>query len=157
MKIASATTTDIAPLAALWHNGWHEAHAALVPPDLKALRVPAEFRARVTAHLSDTFVARSNGQISGFVMVQDDELYQLYAAPTARGNGTAQDLIAFGEAQIAARYPIAWLACTVGNDRAARFYDKSGWTRDGVIDLALETSAGPFLLPVWRFEKDVTA
>lgn len=156
MRIAPATAADIGPLAALWHDGWHEAHGGLVPPGLTALRVAQEFDDRTAAHLVDTSVAWSDGQIVGFVMVQDDELYQLYTAPAARGTGAAQALIAHGEVQIAARYPTAWLACTVGNDRAARFYGKTGWVRMGVIDLALETSAGPFVLPVWRFEKDVS-
>ena len=155
MRIAPATRADIGPLAALWHDGWHEAHAALVPTALTALRTPAEFRARVTAHLGDTSVGWVNGEIAGFVMVQDDEIYQLYATPAARGTGAARALIAHGITQIAARYPRAWLACTVGNDRAARFYEKSGWARVGMIDLPLETSAGPFPLKVWRFEKDV--
>ncbi len=157
MRIAAATRADIGPLAGLWHDGWHEAHAALVSAALTALRTPAEFQARVTAHLSDTSVAWMNGEIVGFVMVQDDEIYQLYTTPAARGTGAAQTLIAQGAAQIAVRFPRAWLACTVGNDRAARFYEKSGWAKLGIIDLPLETSAGPFPLNVWRFEKEVTA
>ena len=65
MRIAAATRADIGPLAALWHDGWHEAHAALVPTALTALRTPAEFRARVTAHLGDTSVGWVNGEIAG--------------------------------------------------------------------------------------------
>jgi hypothetical protein len=51
---------------------------------------------------------------------------------------------------------IAWLACAIGNDRAARFYEKSGWCRVGVVTYEAETSAGTFPLQVWRYEKRLT-
>jgi hypothetical protein len=50
-------------------------------------------------------------------------------------------------------FDIAWLACAIGNDRAARFYEKSGWRR--VITYQAETSAGTFPLEVWRYEKNL--
>jgi hypothetical protein len=47
----------------------------------------------------------------------------------------------------------AHLGCAIGNDRAARFYEKTGWRRAGVVPEMVETSAGPFRLSVWRYEK----
>ena len=47
----------------------------------------------------------------------------------------------------------AWLACAIGNDRAARFYEKRGWHRAGTMMNMAETSDGPFQLEVWRYEK----
>jgi hypothetical protein len=52
-------------------------------------------------------------------------------------------------------FNIAWLACAIGNDRAARFYEKSGWRRVGVVAYQAETSVGTFPLEVWRYEKNL--
>ena len=60
------------------------------------------------------------------------------------------------EAQLAARgIAKPWLACAVGNVRAARFYEKSGWRRAAVVTVESETSDGPFPLEVWRYEKEL--
>jgi len=47
----------------------------------------------------------------------------------------------------------AWLACAIGNMRAARFYEKCGWQRLGTMMNPLETTEGIFSLEVWRYEK----
>jgi ribosomal protein S18 acetylase RimI-like enzyme len=47
----------------------------------------------------------------------------------------------------------AWLACAIGNDRAARFYEKSGWRLASTEVNLAETSSGPFPVEVWRYEK----
>ncbi|MBI1418803.1 MAG: GNAT family N-acetyltransferase [Limimaricola sp.] len=153
MKIVPASAADIAPVAALWHDGWHEAHAAIVPPELVALRVPAEFQDRTAAHIGQTHVGLIDGELVGFVTVEDDEIYQLFVAPAARGTGAARALIVHGEGLIAKHHDRAWLACTVGNSRAAHFYQKSGWTLAGEEDLLVETGDGPFPVRVWRYEK----
>jgi hypothetical protein len=44
----------------------------------------------------------------------------------------------------------------VGNHRAARFYEKSGWRLAGTVVDPAETSSGPFPLEVWRYEKRLT-
>jgi hypothetical protein len=48
---------------------------------------------------------------------------------------------------------VAWLACAIGNERAARFYEKRGWMRAGNMINELETPGGRFRLKVWRYEK----
>jgi hypothetical protein len=53
-------------------------------------------------------------------------------------------------------FEIAWLACAIGNDRAARFYKKSGWRRVGILTYQAETSDGTFPLQLWRYEKKLT-
>ena len=91
-------------------------------------------------------------------MLKDDELYQLFVAPEARGGGVAATLMDDGEARLAARgHVTAWLACAIGNERAARFYRKRGWIYVGPFVSRLETSAGPFDLKVWRYEKRLAA
>jgi RimJ/RimL family protein N-acetyltransferase len=49
----------------------------------------------------------------------------------------------------------AWLACAIGNDRAARFYEKHGWHHAGIMVNRLETIRGEYLLEVWRYEKSL--
>jgi len=41
----------------------------------------------------------------------------------------------------------------VGNDRAARFYEKQGWHRAGSVVIDVELPAGVWPLEVWRYEK----
>jgi ribosomal protein S18 acetylase RimI-like enzyme len=87
----------------------------------------------MAAGLSEVRVAGPPGAPLGFCMLKGDELYQIYVAAEARGSDVAAALLADGEARLAARgVPVAWLACAIGNHRAARFYEKSGWQRIGI-------------------------
>ena len=89
-------------------------------------------------------------------MLKNDELYQLYVSRQSRGAGVAAALIADAEARLAL-YGVrkAWLACAIGNERAARFYEKSGWHRVGSMTSILATANGPFSLAVWRYEENL--
>ena len=90
----------------------------------------------------------------GFSVLKGDELYQLFVSAQARGSGVAAALIADAELRFRANgVETAWLACAIGNERAARFYQKCGWHRVGTMLNQVETSAGTFPLDVWRYEK----
>jgi RimJ/RimL family protein N-acetyltransferase len=66
-------------------------------------------------------------------------------------------LIADAEARLSENgVETAWLACAIGNERAARFYEKCGWHRAGTMINHLETSKGTLPLEVWRYEKSLT-
>jgi ribosomal protein S18 acetylase RimI-like enzyme len=81
-------------------------------------------------------------------------VYQFYVAEAARGTGVASALMADAEATLAARgVDTAWLACAIGNDRAARFYDKCGWRLASTFTSRLDTADGVIPLEVWRYEK----
>jgi ribosomal protein S18 acetylase RimI-like enzyme len=156
MHVRAAEPTEIDPLAQLWFDGWHEAHAHLVPPQLTRVRTLASFRDRLRAALSDIRVVGEAGSPAGFCVVKDDELYQLFVSAHARGSGVAAALLADGEARLSASGVVtAWLACAIGNDRAARFYEKRGWRRMGTMINELETIEGQMLLEVWRYEKSL--
>ena len=153
--LENARSDDIPALAALWHSGWHEAHAAIVPAALTRLRTLESFKIRTAAHLAATRAARSEGQLLGFSMIRGNELYQLYLDPAARGSGAAQMLVHDAEDIIrSAGHARAILACSIGNKRAARFYRKCGWTCSGEHDEDLEVPNGSFTLTVWRFEQE---
>jgi hypothetical protein len=49
----------------------------------------------------------------------------------------------------------AWLACAIGNDRAARHYEKCGWLRTRTMTDEVEVPGGTFALDVWRYEKSL--
>lgn len=154
MQVRPAEAGEIAHLARLWHDAWHQAHAPLVPPELTRLRTLDNFAERLQAVLADIRVAGPHGAALGFCVVKGDELNQLFLSSGARGSGAAAALIADAEARLAARgVETAWLACAVGNDRAARFYEKSGWHLAATVVNPADTPSGPFPLLVWRYEK----
>lgn len=152
-KLGQATTQDIPGIAQLWHSGWHEAHAAIVPAELTKRRTPGCFTDRTGAHLAGTRIGHLNDTIAGFCMIEGNEVYQLYVAQSAQGSGLAAQLLNDAKSIIRnAGHSTAWLACSVGNSRAERFYEKSGWTNTGVKEIEVETSKGPYPLPILRFE-----
>ena len=157
MQVRRAQEEEIHQLAKIWYDGWQDAHAEIVPAELKRDRTLESFGPRIKAMLADVGVAGPVGAPFGFYMLKDDELYQLYVSAEARGKGVAAALIVDAEARLAdGGVETAWLACAIGNDRAARFYEKSGWQRVGIMTNHLELADGPFELEVWRYEKRLT-
>jgi GNAT superfamily N-acetyltransferase len=149
---------EIDVLAQLWHQGWRDAHAKIASPGWTAARTLPSFRDRLVAAIAETRAAGPIGAPAGLCMLKDDELNQLYVTRAARGSGVAAALIDDGEARLAARgVTTAWLACAIGNDRAARFYEKRGWYRARTDVNTLETPDGVLEMPIWRYEKQVRA
>jgi ribosomal protein S18 acetylase RimI-like enzyme len=154
MDVRAAQEREIDHLARIWYDGWHEAHAEIVPEELTRLRTLESFRDRLHAALPNVRVIGPPGEPVGFCIVQGDELYQLFVSAQSRGSGVAAALVAEAEAQLAENgAATAWLACAIGNERAARFYEKCGWRRAGTMINQAETSNGTFALEVWRYEK----
>jgi GNAT superfamily N-acetyltransferase len=154
LDVRDAGPADLDALADLWHEAWRAGHAAVVPPALVRLRTRDNFRDRLARALAEVRVVGDVGAPLAFYIIKGDELAHFFVAAPARGTGLAATLIRDAEARLAGRgVSTAWLACAVGNDRAARFYEKCGWHRLGVVTLDVETSAGAFPLDVWRYEK----
>lgn len=154
--IRPARESDVDRLAQIWLQGWRDGHLDIVPAALARLRTLDSFRDRLRAALTDVRVAISSGQLVGFVMFKGDEVYQFFVADEARGSGVAAELMDDAERQLAAGgVSTAWLACAIGNERAARFYEKRGWRRAATITYEAETSEGPFPIENWRYEKDL--
>jgi GNAT superfamily N-acetyltransferase len=154
MEVRAAAEPEIQHLARIWHDGWHDAHGQIAPAELVSLRTVESFAERLQAALAEARVAGPLGDAAGLCIIKDDELYQLYVAAQARGTGVAAALMADAEARLSQRgVEVAWLACAIGNERAARFYGKCGWKRTGPVLLDFETSQGKFPLQVWRYEK----
>jgi GNAT superfamily N-acetyltransferase len=156
MSVRAAEGGEIDHLARLWHEGWNDAHGKLAPEGLVKARTLELFRERLLAAQAETRVIGPVGAPLGLCMIKDDELYQLYVAREARGTGAAAALIADGEARLAAcGFATAWLACAIGNERAARFYEKCGWVMARQTMSRLETPTGVFEIAIWRYEKAV--
>jgi GNAT superfamily N-acetyltransferase len=154
MDVRHAEESEVDRLATIWHEGWHEAHAHLLPEELARDRTLASMRARMTAGLASVRVVGPVGAPIGFSMTKEDQLFQLFVAPAGRGTGAAATLVADVEARMReAGVPVVWLACAIGNVRAARFYEKCGWRLAGTAIERLLLSSGELELSVWRFEK----
>lgn len=154
MDVRFAEEKEIDRLAKIWYDGWRDAHARILPLDLARLRTLESFRERLYAALADVRVVGPPGDPVGFCIVKGDELYQLYVSAQSRGSGVAAALMDDAEARLLENgADTAWLACAIGNERAARFYEKRGWRRTGNMINLLETTQGEFVLEVWRYEK----
>lgn len=154
MVVRKADPTEIDRLARVWHDGWRDAHADILPAALARHRTLESFSERLMLLLPAIRVADLEGQAAGFSIIKDDELYQLYVSTEARGKGVAAALLSDAEDRIAASSAkVAWLACAIGNQRAARFYQKNGWVHVGAMTSELPTPDGVFPLKVWRYEK----
>ena len=152
--VRPAEGSELDHLARVWYDGWQDAHAGIVPDALARLRTLDSFRDRLAAALDHIRVVGPLGNPVGFTIVKDDELYQLFVAAEYRGAGVAAVLLADAENRLqAGGVTTAWLACAIGNHRAARFYEKSGWRHVGMMMTHAETSEGTFPLEVWRYEK----
>jgi len=156
VTLRDAIDSDLDPLARLWCDGWHDAHAAIVPAGLVQARTLPRFRERLQPRLDRVRVAAHAGSVAGLALIEGDELDQFYVAAAARGTAVAPTLMRdalerFRRAGIAT----PWLSCAVGNDRAARFYEKAGWRRARVFTSELPTPDSVFVIDSWRYEIDV--
>ena len=157
MNTRSANPTDIDELARIWCEGWHDGHAHVVSQQMIRVRTPENFRQRVEESYRDMGVIGEIGAPTGFHIVKHDELSHLYVSRQARGSGIATALLDDAERRIAnTGAKTAWLACAVGNDRAARFYEKYGWGQMGTVVIQVDTPVGLMPLNVWRYEKTVS-
>jgi GNAT superfamily N-acetyltransferase len=153
-NIRDAYLSEIGQLATIWYDGWQDAHAQILPAELARLRTLESFAERLRAALVSVRVAGSADAPVGFYVLKGAELHQLYVLSDARGFGAAAALISDAEARLSqSGVRTAWLACAIGNERAARFYEKRGWLRAGVVTEHFEVPGSTFALEVWRYEK----
>jgi GNAT superfamily N-acetyltransferase len=153
-NIRDAQLLEIGQLAKIWFDGWQDAHARIVPAGLARLRTLQNFEERLRSASSGVRVAEIAGAPVGFYFLKGMELYQFYISSAVRGSGIAPVLMADAESRLReSGVHTAWLACAIGNDRAARFYEKCGWLRTGTVTDDVAAPGGTFALEVWRYEK----
>ena len=141
-------------LVGLWHDGWRDAHLAIVPDALARHRTRAIFADRLDAKWDNAFVTGPASAPEGLAILLEDELDQFYLASASRGTGlAARFMVALEDEFVRRGIARPWLIASVGNYRAARFYLKAGWRNMGEVDGVVEIPGGTFTLPCWRFEK----
>jgi GNAT superfamily N-acetyltransferase len=154
VQLRQATFWDAPAIAEIWSAGWRDGHLGFVPAELVAAREAGSFRPRAEHRVAATTVAIVGDEIAGFVVVVDAELEQLYVGAKHRGAGVAGRLIAAAEQQIKdAGHSIAWLAVVAGNTRARRFYEKSGWSDNGLFDYPASVDGGSIAVTSHRYVK----
>ena len=75
MSVRAAESREVDRLARIWYDGWHEAHARLVPAQLTRLRTLESFRERLLIALPTVTVVGPPAEPLGFCMMKEDELY----------------------------------------------------------------------------------
>lgn len=85
--LRDAVAEDVEALARLRFDGWQDAHAEVLPAELRRLPTPASFRERLREGLAGMRVAQRGGAAVGFAMLKGDELYQFYVDRGARQRG----------------------------------------------------------------------
>ena len=148
---------EVMATARVWLDAWRDGHLGNVPEALIKFRTLESFADRLSKMGEDLRVSGPVGAPLGFCAIKGEELYQLFVSREARGTGLAQILLADGERRLAANgVGMAFLDCSPGNDRAAAFYRKCGWTFREETEWEVETEEGPFPMPAWIFEKRVS-
>jgi predicted cupin superfamily sugar epimerase/ribosomal protein S18 acetylase RimI-like enzyme len=155
-RIRPATLDDAPAVARIWEAGWRDGHLGNVPDELVRVRTPESFRTRAAERVADTAVATIDDEVAGFVMVLDDEVYQVYVDEDHRGSGVAGVLLAEAERLVASGgHSRAWLAVATGNARARRFYERQGWTDEGAFVHQAPVGDGTMAVPCHRYVRDV--
>lgn len=156
MELRPARPDEAQTVATIWRDGWADAHIGNVPDELVAIRTPESFDSRAVNMIDDTVVAVVDGEVAGFVTVVQDEVEQVYVAKQHRGAGVAGALLTESERLVAANgHEVAWLAVSPGNTRARRFYERSGWSDEGVFEYGAATLDGTIPVPCNRYVKAV--
>jgi len=154
LEARDAEESELDELATVWYLAWRDGHESVVPAELTRRRTRERFRDRLEAGLANVRVVGPVGAPVGFSMLKGNELYQLFVLARSRGSGVAAALMADAERRLTASgAEIAWLTCAIGNERAARFYEKCGWRRSGTVVEELDTPEGTIRMDVWRYEK----
>jgi GNAT superfamily N-acetyltransferase len=156
--VRPATPDDAAAVAEIWRDGWRDGHLGHVPDALVAVRTDESFRTRAADRVDDTTVAVVGPEVAGFVMIDGDEVEQVYISSRHRGTGVADVLLAEAERQLREQgHEAAWLAVVDGNARARSFYERAGWRDDGEFDYSAAVEDGSSVtVPCRRYVKSLT-
>ena len=148
--IRDATEADVASIADIKVRNWADTYGSLIPPPVLArfldpLKSAAEVRALVGAPGVLTLVAEARpGDVAGFALTYlertpDPWLESLHILREVRGRGLGTSLLrATAERVLAAGGCSLALGVILGNDSAARFYERLGAVNAGVepVDFA---------------------
>jgi ribosomal protein S18 acetylase RimI-like enzyme len=145
VRLREARRGEELAVAEVHIRSWREAYRELMPAAFLAELDPSERAQRYTfeggAEAPATVVAVEAGSVLGFVTYGGSrdadaqglgEIYALYVDPGRHRGGLGRTLMEAARAALRARgFTVAILWVLDGNDRAARFYEREGWSTDG--------------------------
>ncbi|KAA9107635.1 GNAT family N-acetyltransferase [Microbacterium rhizomatis] len=146
LTVRPATIDDARAIAAVRISSWRVAYAGLIEQDvLDAMDIERESTRRAelwTEYHADPrgvdLIAESDGVAVGWASygpsreaADEGELYALYAVPDRWATGVGHALMTEVERALRLSFTIAHLWVLDGNERAASFYERHGWTEDG--------------------------
>ena len=152
MRVRPARPEDAAAVAEVHVRTWQAAYEHVFGAE--RLAAIDHTRRQTVAERSiasgNVAVAEEEGEVVGFVSVGpstdvdgEGELFAIYVLPEAWGSGAGPRLMDAAKELLRASYTDATLYVLEDNPRARRFYEREGWTLDGV------TKADEFLgMPV---------
>ncbi len=155
MPVRPATVDDVAAIAAVQVASWEGVYRGLMP-DAVFDRVNLERRHQQWSRYfvnqpagQDLLVAESHGEVVGMASLgpnRDEdipaygfaELYAIYVAPPAWGQGHGRDLmLAAVESMRSLGNTTATLWVLDSNDRGRRFYESGRWVADSTTKVDL--------------------
>ncbi|KJF65692.1 GCN5 family acetyltransferase [Rhizobium nepotum 39/7] len=158
LEIRPAKTIDHESIVQLWHQGWHDAHADIVPSEVLAFRTKDHFSLWLKEAQDAFYVATEDDRVLG-LSVKRAEVVKLYVSTRARGTGVAHALLSHAERLLhGAGITTAVLFCTAGDVRAERFYQREGRSlKHSFVDVLWtpKTVDMKFMVSTHRYEKDL--
>jgi ribosomal protein S18 acetylase RimI-like enzyme len=145
---------EIGAVAALWHDTWHSSHDHLEPRALCEFRTKDYFQRRLEDERATVHVSGSPGKPIGLCIVSGAHLDMLFVAPSERGKGIGEELLADAEARMKdSGIREAYLYVAPGNLGAIRFYERHGWSDAGKVDEVFEVAGGTIKSSVLKMVK----
>jgi GNAT superfamily N-acetyltransferase len=162
-----AAPADLTAIATVRIRSWQAAYRGIVPQDyLDSLSVVAEVERRRGRPLDGQHVAEAAGSVVGWLSVgpyrADEgedvpgpscgEVGAIYTLPEVWGRGVGRALMAYGlgELRRLGLHPVL-LWVLAANERARRFYEKVGFSSDGLV---VGFEVGGATLPEVRYRYD---
>ncbi|MFJ2772778.1 GNAT family N-acetyltransferase [Streptomyces sp. NPDC087300] len=106
-----------------------------------------EFFEHVVVPRGSTWIAEAGGETVGMMVLEDDELSQLYLAPAWRGRGIGDRFVALAKEQ---RPAGLWLRTFQVNTPAHRFYERHGFAVTERTDGSANEEREPDIRYDWR-------
>ena len=147
ISVREAVPDDAPAIADIHVRGWKQAYQGIIPDEVLAPLSVAQRQRFWEGEIAEpphghaTFVAERDGAVIAFASAGPSrdpdaegagELYAIYAAPEAWGAGSGRALDPEVRAHLKDRdHHEATLWVLTQNDRARRFYERTGWFADG--------------------------
>lgn len=138
MIIRRMTKDDLAEIGVLYSESWKAGYKGLLPQDYLDKIVPERWTDRNVFLDNGSFVILNGERIAAHVHVRPaaeekmsgrGEIHTMYALPQFWGTGCAGELFDYAVDRLHERgFDKIYLYVLEGNERAARFYKKHGFT-----------------------------